>query len=231
MRNALPLLLLFATGCVIERGDGHLESEERDIDGFDRVANSTMVDVTVVVGPDFRVEVSCDSNLLDHVETVERNHALVIETPPNVVIRPRTDCTVEIEMPALDEVSGSGSGNVEVFGVVEGLGSIRDSGSGDLYVSDIDTTDIDIHCSGSGRIHARGIADFASLNSSGSGGIDAEDLVAADAEITCSGSGDIHANVEGHVDVHVSGSGDVVIWGEPEDVSQQATGSGNVIIR
>jgi hypothetical protein len=229
MRPAIPLVLALLVGCAIDYGNGEPASEVREIDGFSSVRNTTLVDVFVTVGEEYYVEVRCDENLIDCIETVERSGDLVVETPRNVIIRPRTNCTVSVELPALYELSSSGSGDTEAAGVLTDLESVSASGSGEVYVDDIDTALLDLHCSGSGTIHARGAAEHTTLHSSGSGGIDARDLVTRDADITCTGSGDIEVTATGTVDVHMSGSGDVVLYGDPEDVDVSDSGSGDVI--
>lgn len=228
----LQLLLLPAilTACAVVKGDGQATSEPRELSSFDAVSNATMVPVSVEVGQEQSVEVLCDDNLIEYILTDVEGQTLKIHITNGVLAQPVADCEVLITAPELRELESSGSGGLEAWGVLSGLARVHSSGSGRVDVRDIHTDAIEAQNSGSGGITLAGVAGFASLDNSGSGGINGQALVCEGAELDNSGSGSISLTVNGDVELHLSGSGNVELFGEPVVGEQSDSGSGDVVI-
>ena len=188
------------------KGSGDLQSETRDVSEFERIKLSGSFDVSVKVGQPQSLKVTFDDNLLDNVVTKVRGRTLRIYSEDSY--SSHYDCRVEITVPKLEDVSLSGSGDIE----------IRDLDGGDFSVS----------VSGSGNIRADGKVDELEISVSGSGDIDARDLEAVDAYVTVSGSGDVDVFATGELSARVSGSGDIAYYGSPEHISQHVSGSGDI---
>src|SRR6267378_1434417 len=124
--------LLFAlAGCDIGgiRGNGHLVSEQRNVDPF----------VNVETGGAFRVEwhsgapsasITVDENLLQYVEMEVRDKVLHVRTTRSV--RPTHSIRLALTSNALEGASFRGAGKVEYIGnpphierEITGAGSIR----------------------------------------------------------------------------------------------------------
>jgi len=230
MNRILLTLPLFLSACAVLHGDGTELSELREIDDLEGVRNTTQIDVAVELGLDQSVEVVCDENLVEHILTEVDDGTLVIRTPPGVLLQPTTDCYVYVTAPGVYELDSSGSGGLEAWGAVLGLREVHNSGSGSLEVEGIETDTVEVDNSGSGGIQLAGVAGFADLHDSGSGDIDAEGLVCDGATIHNSGSGDISVTVNGAVDLRLSGSGNVELYGDPSVTDQTDSGSGDVIL-
>ncbi len=188
------------------KGSGDIQTETRDVSQFERIKLSGSFDVSVQIGEPQSVKVTFDDNLLDIIMTEVHGRTLRIYSDES--FSSRRDCRVEITVAKLEDVSLSGSGNVE----------IRDLNGGDFSVS----------VSGSGNIRADGKVDELDISVSGSGDIDARDLQAVDAYVTVSGSGDVDVSASGELSARVSGSGDVAYYGTPERISQRVSGSGSI---
>lgn len=255
-RFAWVLLLAFPTvGCTTVDGDGVSASEEREIPAFDAVAGSLPLGVTVEVSATSEpyVRVECDENLLPHIRTYVREGTLHITTEPTVSIAPRTACTAHVRTSRLVAVAASGSGELVARGELDALGEIDSSGSGGVTVEDPVSSDaLSIELSGSGpvlvaryegeRIDAAvsgsgsaevhgGSASELHVDSSGSGGLLAPALEVDHANVASSGSGRIELRVSESIRATLSGSGDVVITGDPSVREETESGSGRVLYR
>jgi hypothetical protein len=214
-------------------GDGDAVTEEREISSFTRVASTTTVDVEITVddGNAEALSVTCDGNLLDDIETYVDGDTLRIETENGVSLRPRARCVAEIRARHLKAVDVTGSGDLLVIGRAPELAELRTSGSGEIVADDLAAPVIDARSSGSGDVVLRGEAVDVTLESSGSGEIVAADLVAEAAHAESTGSGGISLFASVLVYARASGSGDIIVLGEPENRNVESSGSGSVIVR
>jgi hypothetical protein len=232
------MVLMLLPGCLFGiQGSGVEATEDRQVGAFTGVRDTTSVDVDLAVGVDLvegepSVSVTCDDNLLEHLLTEVRDGVLVVTTPPGTGIQPVARCFVEVNATgALRSIENTGSGQVLAEGAFPDLAEIRASGSGEIDVSGIDAGKLSASLSGSGRVRLEGGADRVDYDLSGSGALDAFDLVAVDADVRVSGSGSASLTATGDVVGHVSGSGNVVIEGDPDHVERHVTGSGDITVR
>ncbi|MEL6348790.1 MAG: head GIN domain-containing protein [Myxococcota bacterium] len=212
-------------------GDGDRVAQPRTVTGFDTVSLTNNLDVDVVVDPlaDFSAVIRCDQNLLPFILTDVADQRLTISTRSGRWLIPARDCGVELTMPMALTFDVSGAGALFVEGAVD-LEEAFVSSAGSLIATDLDSAAVWADLSGSGDLVLRGRTDalFASVNSSGD--LDAQDLTAVSAELTLSGSGSLWATATERADVSLSGSGEVHLYGGAQDISQNLSGSGDVIV-
>ncbi len=228
MKRAIPLLILSLTACSVKDGSGDQSSELRDHDGFIAVNNNTSVTLSVDVGPASSVEVFCDDNLLEFIETEVRGDSLDVTLPLDTVISPMATCEVLVTAPNLERVRASSNGDVLVQGDLSALDYVRSSGWGDIFIDGLSSPDLRVIAQSRGRVVMSGIAEVIALDSSGAGGIEAAELVSAYANVHNSGTGDITATVTERATIHIEGEGDVVLHGDPETVEVEDDGCGDV---
>ncbi len=210
---------------VIE-GSGDLVTENRELDEFESIDNSGPFDLYVVVGEIQSVSISIDDNLVEVVETRVRRGTLEIYTKDN--IRSHRRSRIDITVPKLEELTISGSGDVELENVSGEEFDLQISGSGDVELTEMNTQELYVSVSGSGDVRADGTARNLEIGISGSGDIDARDLEAEDVTVKIHGSGDVKVNASESFYGRVYGSGDITYWGNPEDVSSRCSGSGDI---
>jgi hypothetical protein len=187
-------------------GSGVAVSETREVAPFSAVELAGANDVTIGVGGEQRVVVTADDNLVELVTTDVRSGVLVIDS--NGSFDTATPMRVEITVPALDDISLSGSGTI----VVDGHELER----------------LTVALSGAGSVTAVGAVAMLDVDLSGTGEADLALLVARDATIDLSGAGAVLVQVTGTLDVDVSGAGSVTYTGDPDQVEQSITGTGTV---
>lgn len=247
----LPLVALLAACNLGVTGDGESAAETRNLSPSTTVRLAGPFDMTVRTDGSLDVaEIECDSNLLEHIVTELEGSELVVRVANGVSIRPTVRCHVDLKLSQAPSALGvSGSGHLDATGRLPALQDVDVSGSGSLSLVDgADICDLDAKVSGSGElnlgaldgcfVHARvsgsgtltatGLVDELEGDLSGSGALELEGVSAERAEIDVSGSGRGWFTVTSTVDASISGSGRVVVYGEPTERDVSVSGSGNV---
>jgi hypothetical protein len=232
---ALPLLLVAAAATQLLScgeavpGDGDATDDPRSLSGFTQVANATMLEVQVAVGDgEERVVVSCDRNLLEHIETSVDGGTLHIKTRKGAQIKPQGRCAVDVSAAKLEGLRNSGSGSLTARGPAPELASVQASGSGKVTAEGIAAPNVSVKGSGSGSITVAGETSEVSLSATGSGSIDAAALRSKSAEASVSGSGSVSLHASDSIRARTSGSGGVTVHGAPAERDVKSTGSGQI---
>ena len=228
----IRLLLVFSLALMIQVSSWAQNKETRDVRDFDEIQMRVGGKVYVTQGDKNEVILEGDKEFLEDIRTEVEGGRLVIKNRRDRGWRfwrsSRDRLTVYITIKELKGAYVSGSGDIigkNHFNTKDFTASI--SGSGDIEL-DIDAEYISSRISGSGNIELEGKSDRAKLSISGSGKYFAEKLVVRDYQISMSGSGRGSINVEGDLDVKISGSGKVYYLGRPTSFSSNVAGSGTV---
>jgi hypothetical protein len=240
MKNINMLLFilgatLLSTSCLrevfCEEGKGPMITETFAIDDFSGVELKEAAIVNIKQGPVQEVIVTGRENILDKLKTEVNGGIWEIDLG--------RDCfndlqlTIDITVPAIDELHVSGSGDMLV-GDFTDMGNLDLSitGSGVLELGEFTgTQDIDAKISGSGEILARrAFPDLEKLNIelTGSGNFDGFQLITKDLDARIAGSGNLFVTVEDYVNIRITGSGDMHYKGNPL-IDANITGSGKII--
>jgi len=226
---SFTLLIIFSS-CVDEiflSGNGNVQTQNRQISGFDAVSSSGDYHVNVIPGTEFSVQVKAESNLLPYIETELSGRTLKIGTVGNHSIRHHEPIEVFITQPELTGLNLSGSGYIKTASFICDNIQIAISGSGDIDAQ-VNAKMIKTFVSGSGNIILAGNADSSDFRISGSGKIKTYNLLQENCQSTISGSGDIYVQVNQTLRASISGSGCVYYIGNPS-VHSSISGSGKVM--
>ncbi len=228
------------------RGSGNITTQKRDVSDFERIHLDCSADLNVTIGDTFQVSVTTDDNLQDNIVTeVSGRRTLVITSEES--FSSHRGVRVEITVPGLSmlEVGGSGdvylaglnsesleielggSGDVELDGQIKNL-RISIAGSGSVASGDLAAETVRIEMSGSGNVDLRGKTTEIDCMIAGSGDIDAAGLEAAIASAEVRGSGDISVFAQDSFEGRIFGSGDIDVYGNPEDDDRNIAGSGSI---
>lgn len=153
------------------------------------------------------LNISADDNLLPYLTSDVRGDTLELGIKPGASIQPSQNVVYRISVKSLRGFSLSGSGEVDL--------------------KNIDTDELSIEISGSGKITAAGRAGTQAVTISGSGDYLAEALESSAATLDISGAGEALVNASQRLDVTISGTGSVEYLGDPA-VSQDVSGTGEV---
>jgi hypothetical protein len=211
---ATIFLILAGTGCFDfhhggVKGSGIEATETRQVGPFTGIDLTGSPDVTLKIGSPQSVKVTADDNIVGLIKTVVRGSTLVIKSERNY--SSRTGVRVDITVERIDD--------------------LQITGSGDMTASGLETDSLTVQVTGSGDLACSGTAGEVEATVTGSGSIDLKNLEAQTGSATLTGSGDIDIKVLQSFDGSVMGSGDIRYFGNPQDVSTNVTGSGDIIAR
>jgi hypothetical protein len=208
-------------------GNGQRVSEDRPLSGFVAVESASSFDVKVERQDTFSVRVDVDSNIEPLLRTRLVGDTLVIGSDESVSdLLPGPHVTVT--MPRLTSATLSGSGLFSAAGFEEHEPIALDlSGSGNLDFQGSAPT-INARLDGSGEIDLAGSSDRLALALDGSGSIDARALPARVGSVGLAGSGRVLATVAESVDVTLSGSGHIDLFGGGTIAHASKSGSGDI---
>ena len=227
------LFLVFSillVSCKKVEGDGPVVTQSRSVGSFSGIDLRVDANVYFTQDSEYKLEVMAQQNILDVMETYVSNGKLVVKFKNDVRVRSYDQVMVKVSGPSLSSIRLSGAGDVNAIGKFSPASMELDiSGSGDLYISELNTGWLDTEISGSGNVKiATGSATEEKLKISGSGDIDLTYVLANKATTKTSGSGDIRLNVAQNLDVTISGSGSVYYKGNPY-INTNISGSGKVV--
>ena len=206
---------------------GEVMGEELLLDPFNQISLEIAATVYVSKGDERQVMVQAQRSIVDLLsQTFVTNDTWSIGF--DECVNTSEEIIIFVTIPALAEVSVSGSGGVVVQDTfIQDDVSLMTSGSGSIQ-GQFETNSLGCVVSGSGGIIVSGTAQSADLSISGSGSVQAFDLLATACEVSVSGSGSASVNVSSRLDVRISGSGSVRYRGNP-DITSNISGSGRLI--
>jgi hypothetical protein len=240
MRHLLPLVVGLI-GCSLQSrdlvqvnvpeavpGTETSATQVRPVRDFDRVHTETFVDVLAAVGDRHHAELTCDAQLLPHLDTTVEGRTLVVRARASAGdLQPRARCLLKATAPAWVGLGSAGSGNVALTGPAPGLREVTASGSGSVVATGIDSDSVSVSASGSGPVKVSGRARQLAARATGSGNIDARSLAVTSADATTTASANIALTAAGAVHAVCEGSGNIVVSGGAK-VDATALGAGRV---
>ncbi|MGB1016286.1 MAG: head GIN domain-containing protein, partial [Nannocystaceae bacterium] len=195
--GAAASLLLTASplGCAAfgMANNGAMQTESRQVTGFDKLACEGSMDTFVTIGPETKVVVEAEEGILPKVTTEVVDGTLRVGSKGSYMTS--KGVTIRVTTPAVTGLSVKGSGDVELTGVSGPKLTASVAGSGDATIT--------------------GTVDAFEASVAGSGEIRGFGLTTVDTSASVSGSGDIEVQVAKTLNATVSGSGDVTYRGDP----------------
>ncbi|GAH04143.1 unnamed protein product, partial [marine sediment metagenome] len=175
---------------------------------------ATIGDVIIQVGDEESLRIEAEDNLIKFFETQVSGGTLRISTTPRSVnLRPTKPVRFFLTVKELEEVSISGSGDIQVPDLEADRFSVDISGSGDINMGTLnaDSFSIDIGGSGDVRTERVKVPEF-EVDINGSGDIKLSELVAEELKLDVNGSGSLWID-DGQVseqDIDINGSGNLL---------------------
>jgi len=136
---------------------------------------------------------------------------------------------VSVTVPFLNNIKTSGSGDVSTKGTITNnkMIMLTSRGSGDMDLS-LNAPAINISGAGSGDFKLSGETRDLECTLTGSGEVDSRNLKSENAKIKITGSGNAKVFASNTLRATISGSGNVLYWGNPSLPEVNVTGSGKV---
>lgn len=213
------------------KGNGKVVTKKRTTSSYDKIASSGSFDIKLVKGKEGQLVIEGEENIIKHIVTRVENGTLKIKTEKGFSLRPSWGKGVKITVP-FKEIEGlllAGSGDVVGEDTIETSNfDVHVSGSGDIAIS-LSAKNVEASVSGSGDLVLKGKTSNLDVAVSGSGEVSALKLAADNVNARVSGSGDVEMQCKRELKARISGSGEVHYKGNPEKVDTKVSGSGEVV--
>lgn len=224
------VLMLFVaslfTSCVGVKGNGNVESTNRQVDSFSGLRVSGAITVFVMQGDAQSVKLTADANLLALIETKVSGGTLNIRTKKEISTNEKL--TVHIVVPNLNSVNLSGVCKLNSKGIFKG-DKMEIETSGASHVDfELDCEDLELESSGASSITLKGSAENVEIEASGASNVKAYSLMTENADIDISGSSGVKVNVEKRINAKASGASSINFKGNPQDVRQSKSGAASI---
>ncbi|MCB9283461.1 MAG: DUF2807 domain-containing protein [Lewinellaceae bacterium] len=223
---AMPSCFFFNDDEFCVNGQGDRVAEVISLPDFTGIKLNMAADVYIKQGPEQKVVVEAQQNIIDILNRNVRNGVWDIEFDRCAYDFSLVEVTITV--PDLNLIRINASGDIKGIGPFDANAmEIVISGSGDLQM-DLSADPIDATISGSGDIQLAGQTPNLYVQVSGSGDFRGYDLEAKNADMKISGSGNIYCLVTDDMKANISGSGDIHYKGFPM-IDVNISGSGDLI--
>ena len=210
MKKLILLSVLFIVGCSSIKnniqGSGNIISESRELNNFTSIILLGSIDVNIKTSESNNCVVVADDNLIPYIKTEVVNNKLNISL--NESYSSEEKLVVNVNTPNYDEVSLSGSGNINIL--------------------DFKNNNLSLNISGSGNITGNGEVETLVVKINGSGNLMSKEIKSKSATITINGSGDAEVFASDSISAKINGSGNIEYFGNPENVDSIINGSGDI---
>ena len=188
------------------QGSGNIISESRELNNFTSIILLGSIDVNIKILESNNCVVVADDNLIPYIKTEVVNNKLNISL--NESYSSEEKLVVNINTPNYDEVSLSGSGNINIL--------------------DFKNNNLSLNISGSGNITGNGEVETLVVKINGSGNLMSKEIKSKSATLTINGSGDGEVFASDSISAKINGSGNIKYFGNPENVDSIINGSGDI---
>lgn len=209
------------------KGNGDVEMQTRNLDGFDGVSTCCSIDVELRQGA-FDVKVEAESNLLEYVKTEVVGKRLKVGFKDGVNIRSYEKITVYVSLLELEYVKASSSGKAYCNGNFTGDELELDVSSGAKIEMSFTGNEVEADASSGGRVDVKGTGTTVRAKASSGGSVRAGDFLAKRGRCNSSSGGGVTVRVSEQLDADASSGGTVRYSGSPSDVDSNTSSGGSV---
>ncbi len=187
-------------------GNGVIKKAHRDLKKFSKILIDGVFNLNIRQQKDFKLEISCDENLYQYIQTQIVNGRLEINSSQSIC--PKHPVNIHISLPKFSELIARGSD--------------------DIIITDLKSDNFLVIIDGSSDIEITGNTGQLTAKLNGAGDLDASGFHAKKVFITSHGAGDaiIHATKE--INAILDGAGDITYIGSPERIIQSGDGAGDL---
>jgi putative autotransporter adhesin-like protein len=209
-----PYALLVLAGCNLAgftgvTGSGTAKSEVRPATGATEVAVSGALSVDIGPGPEAKVEISGDDNLVPLVTTEVKGSRLEIGSKKSM--RTKVPMVIRVSLPTLVGASASGASTA--------------------VIHDAKADSLKLVAEGASKLRADGAVGQLTLEASGASDADLDQLAAERARATLSGASEAEVAVSKSLDAHLGGASTLKYRGDPPELKQDVNGVSSLVKR
>ncbi len=208
------------------KGDGVVETLERELPGFNAVQIASGMNAHFVEGDLQKVVVIADQNLHELIETIVEDNTLTIKTLGN--IWSSSEKKVVITCPGLREIrttagSNAFSDNRLFFDTLY----LRASAGSNIKI-DIEGNELEVQGSSGANIFLTGSANRLVAKTSSGSNLKAEDFTTEFSEINVSSGSNVWVNTMRELTANASSGGNIFYFGTPKKINSSSSSGGNI---
>jgi hypothetical protein len=225
------LYLLFLVSGICFTNIVYAEKQMREVPPFSEISLRVSGKLYVRQGDVQGIEISAESSSLEEIITEVRGRTLNIRFKTRNLVISNFDpgnIVITITVPEINSLSVAGSGDIIADKPVNSrIIDLIVSGSGNIFMDELNSERVKATISGSGDIEIAGgtMAQELSVVIGGSGNVKAENYEAANVDIKIAGSGNCNVYSNGNLKARIAGSGSVYYSGNPS-IDTSVLGSG-----
>jgi hypothetical protein len=219
-------LTITINGATPLKGSGKTATEDRKVEGFQRVHAQNAVEVVVAVTGTESATVEADDNLLPLVETTVEQGTLRVGVKGS--LQTRHPLRVRVSAKRLEELTSESSAKVSGKDLKGERLALSASSSGQVTADKVDAKQLKVFVSSAGSITAEGRADRQEVEASSSGRYDGSKLVSRTSRVECNSAASMVVHATEEVSGSVSSAGSVRYSGSPGKVDVSASSAGMV---
>jgi Putative auto-transporter adhesin, head GIN domain len=195
-------------------------TQTRTLSAFTEISLKIGANIHLRQGDTQLVEVKGEEGTLKKLITEVSNRKLIVKYPSDTWFNKWNPGKVDlyITMPQIDELLILGSGSITANEKIDSrILNLIISGSGDIKLSELNSSKVSAAISGSGNIQLSGKIPAAEFKAvvSGSGNVNAIDFPANDVNVKIGGSGNCMVDAVKNLVARLAGSGNVIYRGQP----------------
>jgi hypothetical protein len=219
--------------CNCLESTGRASSETRTVDPFNTLEVFNNVNVNWHQSAEYKIVVTCGSNLIDGITTEVESGVLKIRNHNrcNWMRDPGNVYLVDVYSPGIGTIICRTVGDITCKDTIRNSVFLAESwdGTGTIRLSlDVDEAYLKIH-TGPADIIANGQTGYCYLYNTGNGYVRAEGLQTNDAFVMSRSTGDCYVNSNNNLQVKIDYQGDIYYTGQPSNIQSQITGTGRLI--
>ncbi|MBN8699531.1 MAG: DUF2807 domain-containing protein [Chitinophagales bacterium] len=213
--------------CDITRGSGNIITESRSVGGFTGVSVGGDFDVEVKIGPETKLVVEADDNIMKYIDTRVSGNMLKIRTEDMHNYRD-VHMKVYITTPSLTKVYASASARVDVLDLLKSDNRLtfNASSSADIQ-AEVETPEVEADASSAGTVKLRGRTRTYKAQASSGADIRSYDLLSENTKVSVSSGAKAQVHASVNLDAQASSGGDVGYRGGAA-VSKSESSGGSV---
>lgn len=213
--------------CDYTRGSGDIITENRSVESFTGISVGGDFDVEVKIGPDSKLVVEADDNIMKHIETRVSGNTLKIRTE-GMHNYHDVHMKVYVTTPSITRVHASASARVDILDLLKSDNRLtfNASSSADIQ-ADVDAPEVEADASSAGTVHLRGRTRTYHAQASSGANIRSYELLSENTKVQVSSGADAQVHASINLDAQASSGGSVNYRGGAT-VSKSESSGGSV---
>ncbi len=224
---ALLVSVLFFVGCnSMIRVDGSDELTEIQFDykDFHSLDVSNSFKVEIIKSDDFKVFVTCNDNLEEHLDVKLNGNILSLGLTPGYYYGNNT-LSAKIYLPEVKKIKASGASVIKAQDLKADNLEIDLSGAS-KFTSSVNVASLTVEGSGASVINIKGTAQDATVDLSGASSFKGKEmLVSNNLSVDCSGASSVKLTANGTIKADASGASSFYCYGNGSIVKQDSSGA------